>query len=48
MAAGCPLADPQGVDQRVERPLVAGQPFGDGLVRHRARRRVALAVAAIP
>lgn len=48
MAAGSPPADPQGVGQPAERPLVAGQRVGDGPVRHPARRRVGLAVAAIP
>ena len=53
VAAGCLLADPQGAGQPAEHPLVEGQPFGDGPVRHPvvdppALHRVALAVAAIP
>jgi hypothetical protein len=53
MVAGSPLADPQGVGQPAERPLVAGQRFGDDPVRHPvvdppALHQVALAVAAIP
>jgi hypothetical protein len=53
MVEGCPPADPQGVDQPVGHPPVAGQPVEDDPVRHpvvdpSARHRVGLAVAAIP
>ena len=53
MVAGCPPADPQGVDQPAEHQPVAGQPVADDPVRRpvvdpSARHRVGLAVAAIP